>query len=685
MEFYMKKLSIFLFTSLFCASIFAMEVPNNNKEMEKGYGENVKSDRIKIILNNGEQKEYIDRSELEIFTHSKYIHDLLESKDLETISEITIPIASLREFWIIQDWLKEIHVHGEKNLLELLKIQSKKERMEILNLAKSFGIKPLITCLRALHQELYEDLIEIILADEKKQCISRSKQLPIFTSCSAWFENLLRFNPAEDILEIDLSDFSLKAFLIIQNLSEEIYTEKNLFELLKIQSEQEIVEILNLADFFGIEPLIDACFQVLIEKFSNNCHFSLDNEDAAEILNPYLQEEIIAKSFAKKLFYDYKGILKEALNRYTKYTDISAYLATDLIGIWRYIQFRSATFSPDNNLLVATSLEGPIKICNCSNPDNIVLLKDLNIGNHEWAPSVAFHPSSKIFLVTYSNGSVQIYDYSNLNNIILVKTINDHTDFAKSVAFSPDGKIFITTSVDENARVRVYNCSDLSNIDNIKLIATLNDHKQMVKSVAFSPNAKIFVTVSGDKTARIYDYSGLDLDNIDATAIKLIKTFDNYTAPVISTMFSPDGKLLVTNCYDGSMQIYNCTDQNNIQLVTTLAYAHSAAFIPDSKILVTVSGGGSSIKIYNCHDGYIDLIETNGVSCNSEYKDELYTISWSPNGNLLFLGSRIYPSSWIKNLIDFYHESVNTIDQALLLEKCLKDEDYENLKKFLNL
>ncbi len=167
--------------------------------------------------------------------------------------------------------------------------------------------------------------------------------------------------------------------------------------------------------------------------------------------------------------------------------------------------------------------------------------------------------------------------------------LKDHSGITDSsiaeAAFSPDGKL-----------VFGYRRAGLPGLRGLELIEvwdaatgahrfTLRGHTGNVLSAVFSPDSRLILSTSADGTARLWDAA--------TGAVKQV--LHGHRQGVRAGCFSPDGKLLATASTDGTVRIWiTATGQEWMTLPLAETEFTSVAFSADGGRLLTTSSDGTA-------------------------------------------------------------------------------------------
>ena len=246
--------------------------------------------------------------------------------------------------------------------------------------------------------------------------------------------------------------------------------------------------------------------------------------------------------------------------------------------------------------------------------------------------------ASSIGIWLYDTTTLQVENSRNGE----VALLTGHTGWVLSVAFSPDGNTLASGSHDNTVRLWDARTGTLRH--------TLTGHTESVLSVAFSPDGNTLASGSHDNIVRLWD----------AVTGEHKRTLTGHTDKVTSVSFSPDGNKIASGGWDETVRLW---DARTGTLIRTLArksvpsvqdaptlgrrshgayykdFVYSVAFSPDGNSIASGSRDGT-VRLWDAGTG--DLIHTltgHTSEVHSISFSEAYSVAFSPDGNTLASGS----------------------------------------------
>ncbi|MBR4685041.1 MAG: PD40 domain-containing protein [Candidatus Methanomethylophilaceae archaeon] len=156
--------------------------------------------------------------------------------------------------------------------------------------------------------------------------------------------------------------------------------------------------------------------------------------------------------------------------------------------------YESAIFSPDDRMVVSTTLDGGILIFDA---ETGLFLKSLH-GHDDAVFYASFSPDGKRVVSASIDNTIRIWD---VNTGSLIRTLEGHSAAVAFASFSKDGKKIVSASDDHTVKVW--------DADSGALLQTFEGHSDRVKSAMFSPDGERIVSSSYDDTAIVWEFPDL--------------------------------------------------------------------------------------------------------------------------------------------------------------------------------
>ncbi|MBD2483552.1 AAA-like domain-containing protein [Planktothrix sp. FACHB-1365] len=192
-------------------------------------------------------------------------------------------------------------------------------------------------------------------------------------------------------------------------------------------------------------------------------------------------------------------------------------------------------------------------------------------------------------------------------NLYLLKPLHGHQDTVWDVQASPNNRWLLSTA-DETLRFW-YRDGTL-----IQVV------REMMRGASFSPDSR---KIAGGGTPEVKLY---EIQDSDPPTLKRLRTFKGHQATVISTVFSPDGKRVVSGGDDHTLKFWDLQGKLLHSVDAHTERIWKLAFSPDGQILASASEDGT-VKLWTP--------EGKAVTTLKGHEGAIWGVAISPLGNLI--------------------------------------------------
>lgn len=271
--------------------------------------------------------------------------------------------------------------------------------------------------------------------------------------------------------------------------------------------------------------------------------------------------------------------------------------------------YRYATFSPSGGEIAVTSLNKIVEIWSIGDRKRVLEFK----GHTGEVIFVAYNSDGSKIVTASEDKTIRIWDASSgiCNNIL-----TGHAKNVNMVKYSPDDKLIASASDDNTIRIW--------NPESGDCIKVLQGHTNSVKTISFDSDGTFIISTSIDGTARIWDLPH-DGKCIDCT----MPIKDSFPT---AASFSPLNKFIQVVYDNGSLMILAKTDDSIITMVGHTREVVSSLFSADGKYIVSASWD-ETVAIWDSFSGEL-LHKLKGHS------DDVLFAMFSPNGKQVASASR---------------------------------------------
>jgi WD40 repeat protein len=244
--------------------------------------------------------------------------------------------------------------------------------------------------------------------------------------------------------------------------------------------------------------------------------------------------------------------------------------------------FYRATFSPDNDLLVAIAISDAFG----------AIMWDLETGavvnEFEGVTRAIFSPDGTRIITLDLDDNLQIW------NVHTGQEMASYPNQSQPI-FSPDGRLILSV---ENEFALLLDAETGERVDD------LWGHKDEILRAVFSPSGRYIATASKDGTARLWNVE-------TAESIHVLRV---QYGQIGTIAFSPDEALLVTGSSDATARVWDVSTGRQLAILSGHSRSPLVEFNPDNRHFIT-AGGVLPTGCYSssCEEGAVIIWSTDDL------------------------------------------------------------------------
>ncbi len=277
---------------------------------------------------------------------------------------------------------------------------------------------------------------------------------------------------------------------------------------------------------------------------------------------------------------------------------------------------RALAFSPNGDTLASASSDNTLRIWDAETGHEKKVFME-HIG---WGVDVALSPDGEWLASVSGDDKIRLWDRHTGH---LLRVLTGHTGPIIAVAISSDGRTLASSGRFPDKTLRLWNP------ETGELLKTVSDHKG-INALAFSPDAQTLASAGREATVQLW--------NVETGG--LLKTFTGNGREFKTVVFSPDGQRLASGGWLSEIHLWDIQTGSLLNTFPEKYGTEVLTFSPDGQHLA--SGGGiqdPTIRLWNVRtrEKRFTLIG-HAKSRHSHHTSEVYSVAFSPDGNLLASG-----------------------------------------------